>query len=440
MLGTRNPEVLVVGAGPVGLLAALKLANRGVRVGIVDREWRPGAHSYALALHARSLALLDELGLRDRVLEAAYPVRTVAVYDDAGERRAEMRLPGGDEAGGAGCVAVMRQDALEKLLADALKRAGVKVAWNHEVVRLVPEDDRVGVTINELAKDTVGYAVAHTNWVVARSSDFNVPWVVGADGHRSSVRRMLSVGFAESGPAQHFAVFEFKTTADLGDEMRLVLGEQTADVLWPLPDGYCRFSFELPDFSASQAISEKGSDPLGLRGLTPFRIGTKSRVPVEIGTARFPVLSEESLRTLLGERAPWFEGEVEEIRWRIVVRFERRLAEAFGRGRMWLAGDAGHITGPAGMQSMNVGLREADELAGILATVLRDRAPEEGVREYNKKRLEEWQFLLGIEGGLVPKPGADPWVAQNAGRLLPCIPAAGDDLEALAAQIGLERQ
>ena len=417
MLGTRNPEVLVIGAGPVGLLAALKLADHGVRVGIVDREWRPGAHSYALALHARTLALLDELGLRDPVLETAYPIRTVALYDDAAARRAEMRLPGGDEAG---CVAVMRQDALEKLLADALKRAGVKVAWNHEVVRLVPEDDRVGATINELAKDTVGYAVAHTNWVVARSSDFNVPWVVGADGHRSLVRRMLGVGFAEAAPAQHFAVFEFKTTADLGDEMRLVLGERTADVLWPLPEGYCRFSFELPDFSAAQATR------------------TKSRVPVEIGTAKYPVLSEESLRALLSERAPWFEGEIEEIRWRIVVRFERRLAGAFGRGRMWLAGDAGHITGPAGMQSMNVGFREADELAGILAAVLRDGASAEKLHQYNQRRLDEWRFLLGTEGRLAPREGADPWIAQNAERLLPCIPAARDDLAALAGQVGLE--
>jgi 2-polyprenyl-6-methoxyphenol hydroxylase-like FAD-dependent oxidoreductase len=105
---------------------------------------------------------------------------------------------------------------------------------------------------------------------------------------------------------------------------------------------------------------------------------------------------------------------------------------------MWLAGDAGHITGPAGMQSMNVGLREADELTGILAAVLRDRAPVEKLQEYSQKRLEEWQFLLGIEGGLAPKPGADPWIGQNAGRLLPCIPASGDDLAALAAQVGLE--
>ena len=71
MFGRANPEVLVVGAGPVGLFAALALAKQGIQVAIVDREWRPGAHSYALALHPHSLSLLQELGIQESVLERA---------------------------------------------------------------------------------------------------------------------------------------------------------------------------------------------------------------------------------------------------------------------------------------------------------------------------------------------------------------------------------
>src|SRR5690606_8964144 len=81
MFGREKTDVLVVGAGPVGLFTALHLARHGVRVQIVDKEWRTGAHSYALALHAASLRLLDDLGLRARVLEHAYRVDTVAFYD-----------------------------------------------------------------------------------------------------------------------------------------------------------------------------------------------------------------------------------------------------------------------------------------------------------------------------------------------------------------------
>ncbi len=415
MLGMQNAEVLVVGAGPVGLLTALNLARRGIRVQIVDKEWRPGAHSYALALHAATLGLLEELGLRQRVLQAALPIRRVAFYDDAGQRRGQMGLPGGEHE----CLAVMRQDAFERLLEDALRQLGIDVLWNHEVARLAPDGDLVAATINTLTKDTVGYAVAHTEWVVAGSTEVRLPYVIGADGHRSLVRRLMGIEFATAGPTQHFAVFEFKSSTQLGDEMRLVFGEQTSDVLWPLGDGYCRFSFEQPGFSV------------------PATSRTKTRVPVQIGAGRYPVLSEENLHALLAERAPWFSGDIQDIRWRIAVRFERRLAGAFGRERMWLAGDAGHITGPAGMQSMNVGLREARDLAGILAGILRKEESPDALQRYNRERLAEWRFLLGLQGGLAPGAGADAWVSQHAAGLLPCIPAAGADLATLAEQIGL---
>jgi 2-polyprenyl-6-methoxyphenol hydroxylase-like FAD-dependent oxidoreductase len=63
-------------------------------------------------------------------------------------------------------------------------------------------------------------------------------------GHQSLVRRSLGSDFPEAGPAQHFAVFELESSADLGDEIRIMFGERTTDVLWPLPDRYCRWSFE----------------------------------------------------------------------------------------------------------------------------------------------------------------------------------------------------
>ena len=100
-------------SGPVGLFAALVLAKRGVRVRIVDKEWQTGTHSYALALHAGSLALLDAVGLKDRVLEAAYRIRTVALYDGA-ERK--VAVPLSVLRTDTPFVAVVRQDVLETLL------------------------------------------------------------------------------------------------------------------------------------------------------------------------------------------------------------------------------------------------------------------------------------------------------------------------------------
>jgi len=417
MFGKKKPEVLIVGAGPVGMFAALTLVEKGIRVTIADNECRRGAHSYALALHPRSLRLLDSLGILSDVLERVYQIRSIALYDNK-TRRAEMRIPSQEEPSLP--LAVMRQDVWEDVLEKALRRVGVKVLWNHAVSKLETQDDRVVATIDKMVTESIGYAVARTERLIAKSYDVAVPFVIGADGHRSLVRRSLDIDFPDLGGTQHFAVFEFESDVDLGHEMRIVMSDHTTDVLWPLPHGHCRWSFQLLDFSA------------------PETTRTKKHAPVEIGSAQYPVLDEDNLRRLVAERAPWFESQIKNIHWRIVVRFERRLADAFGEGRVWLAGDAGHLTGPVGMQSMNVGLSEAKELADVMAGILRDGASAEQLEDYSRQRVAEWRCLLGLEGGLRPEDQTDPWVRQYSDRLLPCVPACAADLATLTQQLRLK--
>jgi len=413
----KKPEVLVVGAGPVGLFAAIALARRGVQVRTVDKEWRTGAHSYALALHSGSLRLLKEVGLAERVLEGACQVRTIGLYDGP-ERRAEMRV---SELGGEyPFLAVMRQDSFEGLLEEALKESGGELLWDHRVSDISAREDRVAVSIDKMVKETVGYATAHTEWVVAKTDEVKVPFVIGADGHQSQVRRGLDIGYETIGEPLHFATFEFKSDVDLDGEMRLVMDERTTSVLWPLPGGYCRWSFQLEDFS----FPEESRD--------------KERLSVQLGSGRYPVLDQRHLEELIEERAPWFSGTIDLINWRIAVRFERRLAERFGGQRIWLAGDAGHMTGPVGVQSMNVGLREAADLAGIMEGILRGKEEPGRLEQYNRERVAEWRRLLGLEEGLKAEEDADPWVRKVAERLLPCIPASGSDLATLARQLRLK--
>jgi 2-polyprenyl-6-methoxyphenol hydroxylase-like FAD-dependent oxidoreductase len=127
---------------------------------------------------------------------------------------------------------------------------------------------------------------------------------------------------------------------------------------------------------------------------------------------------------------------VEDINWRTVVQFERRLAACHGKGRMWLAGDAAHLTAPAGMQSLNLGLFEARDLSCTLARVLRG-TPVAELDAYSAKWQSEWRRLHGIEGGLRADATTDPWIAEQAGRLLPCLPAHGNVVNPLAKQLGL---
>lgn len=405
-----NLDVLIVGAGPVGLYGALSLTRRGADVRIIDREWRTGAHSYALALHPSSLRLLEDVGLREHVLSRARRIRNVEIFDGA-ELRVEIPLSmvGEDFA----FVSVLRQDVLEAALEEALNKAGVRVQWNHEASLVRQSDEGVEVRIDRLDGESRGYGVEHGEKVVAKTRSYDAGFVIGADGHESDVRQMLNIQFREIRPAQHFAVFEFKTDADLGDSLRIIFSDGLTSVVWPMPDGNCRWSFQLPHTSHG-AIRR-----------------AKDRYVTEQADAVSAMLDQDDLRRLLGERAPWFQGSIDGIKWQKIVRFENRLVDSFGSGRVWLAGDAAHLTAPGGVQSMNVGLREAESLSRTIIDVIKGRADFDVLKEYGASSLNEWQLLHGLRP-IDPEP-VDSWLAAHIQGLLPSIPLSGRALQAAFA-------
>jgi 2-polyprenyl-6-methoxyphenol hydroxylase-like FAD-dependent oxidoreductase len=413
MLHRNEPDVLVAGAGPVGLFSALRLARAGVRVQIVDRERDTAANSYALALHPRTVALLDEVGLAGEVLRQAVHVKTVAFYEGS-ERKAELPL---SELGGAFReVLVLPQSVVEDVLVQALIERRVPVLWNHRLGEIEQDGDRVEVGVDRLGKHSTGYASAVTEWVVEKTLQSRVAYVLGADGHDSFVRRRLGFDYEEVGPSALFAVFEFSVDAPVPSEVRVVLDETTTSVLWPLPGGRCRWSFEVKD----------GGEVLDRRA--------KSRLAVQIGGRSYPYLDASHLTSLVRERAPWFSGTTADVNWSLLVRFERRLSSGYGTGRTWLAGDAVHMTGPVGVQSMNVGMREAAVLTDALVGLLGGSAKADVLQEYERRFLAEWRTLLGLGASGGPAL-TDPWLAARRSRLLSCIPASGDDLTHLVSRI-----
>lgn len=416
MFSRKKPEVLVVGAGPVGLFTALALHARGVAVQVVEAGPRSTMRSYALALHPEALRLFESLGLFVPTLERSHRVRRVGLFEGT-TRRGELRINeiGEDHS----YVSVLPQDALEEVMADELRRRGVRVLWNHRVRSLQHVGDAVDVSLDKLSQDSVGYSVQHTEMVVTKTMTQRFAYVVGADGHDSTVRQALGIGTAPTGPAQEFAVFEFLTDRDPGDEMRLGFGPDGATVYWPLPGQACRFSFESEHQNPNWDTREKD------RSLVPY------------DADEYEHLDETHLRGLLEKRAPWFDGAIAGMRWKKRVRFEPQLAQGVGHDRAWLVGDSVHVTGPAGVQSMNVAFREALHLVAAITRGLAGFGGAAAFASYERGVFLEWRRLLGRDEWLTSTPATPAWLTAVRNKLLPCIPASGPGLERLARQIGL---
>lgn len=412
-----NTDVLVVGAGPSGLVTALSLAEAGVRVAIIDREQRPATHSYACGLHPRSLELFQELGLLSAVQETARRITRVALYSPEGGREAELSLDALPVA--FSHVLVLPQDQLEARLAERLAQLGCPVLWHHRLTNLEPGPDLVRADVDQLVGTATGCAVPRWQWVVGRTLEVQATFVVGADGHHSMVRQALGIENERLAPPEHYAVYEFEPEAALTHEMCLVLNDQAKSVLWPLPGHRCRWSFQLPGWAEAD-FETKDHEAFWAE-------------PPDIARR-----TQERLQQRLTAQAPWFGTSIRALDWAVDIQFQHRLARQYGRGRCWLVGDAAHQTAPAGIQSMNIGLLEARELAGKLVQIIRDAAPEQLLAEYERARLGEWRRLLG--GRAVPKPGASvkPWIARHAGQIVSSLPAAGRELDLLLAQLGLE--
>ena len=392
-----DPEVLVVGAGPVGLVAALFLHQHGVRVEVVDMHQRTTQHSYALAIHPRTLRMLDEAGFSEGLITAGRKLTKVAYYEGR-ERRAEIDYSA--LASKHPYLLVIRQSVLERAAEDALRQKQLKVLWGHRLQSLTVDGATIRAEVAKLDQVATGYPVARTEWLVVRSETIRPAYVIGADGYNSAVRRMAGIEMAEHGRGQVFSIYEMEATGDLPADVRVILDPDLTSVYWPLEEGRCRWGFQIQDASEHEA-------------------------------------SMERLEQLVTARAPWWTARPIQIYWSTLALFEGRLARSLGTGGIWLAGDAAHQAAPVGVHSLNSGLVEARELAARISAIRRAWEAPSRLEEFATETHEAWQRLLGADRTVRALPGADPWVRQSAERIVSCIPASGDDLEPLLEQIGL---
>lgn len=267
--------------------------------------------------------------------------------------------------------------------------------------------------VDRLYTGLTGYAVAHMATQVDKTFQYDVNFVLGTDGLESSVRRKLGAGYSVQGPSHEYAVFEFKADGELPNELRLILSEDRTHIYWPLPGGCCRWSFQLP----------AGNLVPGQREL--------SQPMIQTGPYSFPLLDDAHLKAMLAEVAPWFSARPERIRWRTIVRFQNRLAESFGRDRLWLAGDAAHSGPPAGMLSMNYGIGEALDWVESYASEHEDGARAASMLESALKWRVRWFESFNLEPMLRTRVGIDSWLYAHMHQLAGNLPLSPQEVALL---------
>lgn len=414
---TFDDGVLVVGAGPVGLSIALALKERNIPVSLIERDDRPGTHSYALALHPWTVEQLGRWGILEPLKADGLEISHLAFFDDTScQYELDLTKIGSSSAG----LLVVGQDHLEEALMKPLNDAAVPVHWSHRLASIKSGEAGVEVELEHLSEGMSGYAMARLEWQVEKELSSTVPYVVGADGHLSIVRRRLGIDFPKMGPTQSFAVFEFKSNFAHDNRARIVFGEKGTSILWPLPGGYCRWGFEIDESDADTYSRDK------------------DRLFVQVGSHGFQALEDSMLKQLLSERAHWFDGSIDQFRWRMMVRFEKRLTESFGSDRVWLAGDAGHLAAPIGMQSMNIGIREGCELATVLADTMEGRGGPDLLAAYGQGRIEEWRALMGLDTSFKAGAETPDFIKAHLDKLHGCLPASLGTLPAFCEALKVE--
>jgi 2-polyprenyl-6-methoxyphenol hydroxylase-like FAD-dependent oxidoreductase len=320
------PEVLVVGAGPTGLMMACELALGGVKARLLEERADMPNITRAFAVHARTLELLDARGLTDELVPRGLQVHEIAPPGGATLDLRELHTR-------YGMVLMVPQSGTEQVLQQRAEELGVEILRGAEVVGLTQDAD--GVTVD-----------------VAGGDSIRAGHVVGCDGAHSTVRRLLGIDFVGK---------QYETHILLAD-------------VWlasPPEDG----------------LFAKAS-PAGVVLFVPFGDGVFRAIAWDRLREQAP-LSEPVTLDEIRDAFSRIAGDdfgMTEMRWSSRFLSERRQARHYRKGRVFLAGDAAHVHSPLGGQGMNTGIGDAMNLGWKLAAAARGCAPPWLLDTYERER------------------------------------------------------
>jgi 2-polyprenyl-6-methoxyphenol hydroxylase-like FAD-dependent oxidoreductase len=327
---TLDTDVLIVGAGPVGLFLANECARRGVRFRLIEARPGQSEHSKALAIFPRTMEIFDMAGLVDPFLRAANRVTSVQIVTST-KTLAHMRFEPHESP--YAFVSMVPQDVTEKLLVEALRGRGGQVEYETSFASAEQEDGRVKATLE------------HHGQRFTVSAAF----VVGCDGAHSAVRHLLNLPFEGAEYNDLFILADAETNDALpADQLQLCPSEFGPVAIFPMS-------------------------------------ATRRRIVATVERAESDAPSLEMVQRVVRQRGP-AGFEVCRLLWSSYFRIHHRQVAELRVGRMFVAGDAAHIHSPFGGQGMNTGLHDIWNLAWKLDFALRGHASEALLNSYSAER------------------------------------------------------
>lgn len=337
-------DVLIVGAGPTGLMAANQLSRFGIDFIIIDSKTGPTVESRAILVTARSVEIYQQMGLADEVVGNG-KIMTAFHLFSGGRSRGEVQIGAvGKEQTEFGYMLAFEQYKNEALLSKQLDDKGQSVLWEHEYIRMLEH------------KSLVKAVVMHKGQEITIESKY----IIGCEGARSPIRHELDFTFKGGTYEQKFFVADTKIDSEL-DINRLIIS--------PGRENFC----------ALMPIS--GDDSLRIIGTLPRKYSKNEDVT-------FRDIEDVVKRTL---KVPI---KFTEVNWFSIYKLHHRAVDHFSEGRVFLAGDAAQIHSPAGGQGMNTGLQDAYNLCWKLAMVIKGHASEKLLKTYNEERMPFAKWLL----------------------------------------------
>ncbi|BFG72745.1 FAD-dependent monooxygenase [Paraburkholderia terrae] len=343
------PPVLIVGAGPTGLAAAMSLARAQVPVRLIDKAQQADPHSRAIGIQARTLELLEQHRLVERFLELGHRARTANLYSN-GHRLTRLdfdplqtRYP---------YLLFLDQSVTERLLTEHLATFGVQVERGVELTMFAQGSAGINATLQRAD---------------GRIETLHPSYMIAADGAHSAIRHRLGMSFAGKTFEQTFLLADVE--ADTGwsdDEFHIFASGAGLAALFPMGKGRHRLIADHPAMPAREpAEAASAGDPTPLASipaptLDECRLIAKSRIhhPVELS----------------------------DMSWSGYFHLNSRMVEQLRAQRVFLAGDAAHVHSPAGAQGMNTGIQEAFNLGWKIARVLKGDAPDRLLDTYHLER------------------------------------------------------